>query len=245
MKRFLSIILCFNLCLTLAAMDRQAERINIIKKDTAYIFADVTMASMSEAMSQAYGQLQHKVSEWAKQTGEKQPADITPVDINSLADTILTQRIDMYRVFVYAKKEHLRQLFHGVAVQKISPSLIETDTIAQKPKEVAPEKLHRFLNQIYSDKNSSTLEKIKKAKDFFELKEILEPLKQSGEILEYGKYATMQEPEECYLIVYDKAGNILALLDKGSDKRKNLKTNKEDSIVNYRGCGAIWFKLKS
>ena len=82
-----------------------------------------------------------------------------------------------------------------------------------------------------------------KARNFFELKEIMEPLKAKGKIIDYGKYATAKNPEECYLIVYDPAGNIKAWLDKGKDTRKNLKTQKPDSIKNYRGCGAIWFKI--
>ena len=84
----------------------------------------------------------------------------------------------------------------------------------------------------------------KSAKSFFELKQIMEPLKEKGDILDYGKYATAKNPEQCYLIVYDPAGNIKAILDKGEEVRKNLNTGKEDSIKNYRGCGAIWFTIK-
>ena len=73
---------------------------------------------------------------------------------------------------------------------------------------------------------------------------IIYPLKENGDILDYGKYATAEHPELCYLIVYDPVGNICALLGKGTDVRKNLKTGKDDSIKNYRGCGAIWFTLR-
>ena len=73
----------------------------------------------------------------------------------------------------------------------------------------------------------------------------MEPLKENGDIIEYGKYATAEKPEECFLIVYDTAGNIRALLGKGTDSRWNLLTNKNDSTANYRGCGAIWFILKN
>ena len=88
------------------------------------------------------------------------------------------------------------------------------------------------------------IEQIKKAKNFFELKQIMEPLKEKGDILDYGKYASAEKPEDCYLVVYDPAGNIKALLGKGEDLRQNLKTGKDDSIKNYRGCGAIWFTIK-
>lgn len=83
--------------------------------------------------------------------------------------------------------------------------------------------------------------RVKKARNFFDLKNVLPPLKDEGLITNYGKLATAENLEECYLIVYDAAGNIKALLGKGVETRMNLKTGKEDSLDNYRGCGAIWF----
>ena len=76
------------------------------------------------------------------------------------------------------------------------------------------------------------------------IKVAMQPLKENGDIIDYGKFATAEHPELCYLIVYDPAGNICALLGKGEDVRPNLKTGRDDSIKNYRGCGAIWFTLK-
>lgn len=72
----------------------------------------------------------------------------------------------------------------------------------------------------------------------------MEPLKEKGEITGYGKYATAKDPAICYLVVYDPAGNLVAWLGKGESVRKNLKTGKNDSEKNYRGCGAIWFTIK-
>jgi DNA polymerase III epsilon subunit-like protein len=31
----------------------------------------------------------------------------------------------------------------------------------------------------------------------------------------------------------------------GKEERQNLKTGKLDSIENYHGCGAIWFRIKA
>lgn len=114
----------------------------------------------------------------------------------------------------------------------------------EKKDSLVSAKVISLLKTNYLGKKGGVIEQIKKAKNFFELKQIMEPLKQKGDILDYGKYATANNPENCYLIVYDPAGNIKALLDKGEKVRKNLKTGKEDSIKNYRGCGAIWFTIK-
>ena len=121
----------------------------------------------------------------------------------------------------------------GVEKKKESPEAKEP--ARQKPKN--PESVMKLPNP-------QVLEKIKRARNFFELKDIMEPLKKQGDIIDYGKYATIQNPAECYLIVYDPAGNIKALLGKGEENRQNLKTGKADSISNYRGYGAIWFTIK-
>lgn len=122
-----------------------------------------------------------------------------------------------------------------------------TDTIlsqiSEKKDTVANGEIRSILRKSFWGKKGGVIEQIKKAKNFFELRQIMEPLKEKGDIKDYGKYATAEKPEECYLVVYDPAGNIKALLGKGDKVRPNLKTGKDDSIKNYRGCGAIWFTI--
>lgn len=255
MKRLPIIISCFCLSLMAIAMDRQLERINSIKKDAAYLYSDVTMSTPEDAASQAYELLQREVFAWTAEVGEEKPDSITIVDINSLADTIMARRANMYRVFAYVKKEHVLQLFRGEEIKKepndpktetvaapVTEPIVVKDSLPQKDT-VVSESVRHLLMQNYLGRKGGVLEQIKKAKTFFELKDIIEPLKKSGDITDYGKFATAEKPEECYLIVYDPAGNIRALLGKGTETRKNLKTGKDDNIANYRGCGAIWFKL--
>ena len=126
------------------------------------------------------------------------------------------------------------------------------DTVSKKSVENSPEtndsviandSIRNLLFKNYLGRKGGVIEQIKKARNFFELKQIMEPLKQKGDITDYGKYATALKPEDCYLIVYDPAGNIKALLGKGKKVRTNLKTGQDDNIDNYRGCGAIWFLL--
>lgn len=128
---------------------------------------------------------------------------------------------------------------------KESPEPVDTvksQTPAKKDT-VANKDIRTVLKNSFWGKKGGVIEQIKKAKNFFELKQIMEPLKDKGDIKDYGKYSTAEKPEECYLVVYDPAGNIKALLGKGDKVRQNLKTGKDDSIKNYRGCGAIWFTI--
>ncbi len=88
------------------------------------------------------------------------------------------------------------------------------------------------------------LEKILQVRSFYDLEKTMKPLKEEGKIVDFGKYTTMSDPANSYLIIYDQEANIKAVLGKGTDSRKNLKTGANDSEKNYRGCGAIWYKVK-
>ena len=129
------------------------------------------------------------------------------------------------------------------AIDSIAIARNDTTMIHEKKDSLVSKKVLNLLKNNYLGRKGGVIEQIRKAKNFFELKQIMEPLKQKGEIIDYGKYDTAKKPEDCYLIVYDPAGNIKAFLGKGEKVRWNLKTGKEDSIKNYRGCGAIWFTI--
>ena len=65
-------------------------------------------------------------------------------------------------------------------------------------------------------------------------------VKQSS-IAQYGKYKERPHNGEYYLIVYNREGTIPACLKFISGNVTNVATGEEDSIQNYKGCGAYWF----
>lgn len=267
MKRLSMMILLLSMVLMVSALDKRQTQINTIKKSKEYLYSDITMSTIESAASQAFDELQMEIFTWATDRADKKPGSaVSPQDINKLIDTIMVRRADMYRIFAYVKKVKLVPLFSDwnlVLLDSLDSDegklrgLPDGSDLAEnsKPKEeskdslakdsVVNKKVLAKLRNNYLGRKGGVIELIKKAKNFFELKQIMEPLKQKGEIVDYGKYATAKKPEDCYLIVYDPAGNIKALLGKGEEVRQNLKTGKEDSIMNYRGCGAIWFTLKN
>lgn len=262
------LLLC--MVLTISALDKRQTQINTIKKSKEYLYSDITTSTQEGAASQAFERLQQEVLIWATDRADKKTDRYpSPVEINKLIDTIMVRRADMYRVFAYVKKVKLVPLFSEWNLvlqdeldgdqneedksQEIEPQpelkpLSESepkpsprDSVQHKDSVVASKDVRDLLKNNFLGKKGGVIEQIKKAKNFFELRQIMEPLKEKGDIADYGKYATAQKPEDCYLVVYDPAGNIKALLGKGKDVRKNLKTGKDDSVKNYRGCGAIWF----
>ena len=258
MNRIVTIISLFCFVLMAHAQDELHAKINRIKKSKEYLYSDMTMSTQEDATSQALDLLHQEIVTWASDRADKKINHYpSPVEINKMIDTIMVRRADMYRVFAYVKKFKLVPLFSKWDIVLLDDydtdegnvsedkSKKEEIIIPEEPKDsVVNKEIRTLLKNHFVARDGGVIEKVKKAKTFFELKQIMEPLKEKGDILDFGKYATAKNPENCYLIVYDPAGNIKALLDKGEDVRRNLNTGKNDSIKNYRGCGAIWFTIK-
>ena len=70
-------------------------------------------------------------------------------------------------------------------------------------------------------------------------------LKEEGRLRAYGKYASLPENEPCYIFVYDRDGNIVAVLRQSENGlHYNLRSQNDDNVKNYKNCGAIWLQLK-
>lgn len=234
MKKTLIIQLLALLPLSLFASDSIVAKINAIKKCSDYLYAEATMKTQQEAEALAFEMLLSEVDNWANSDNCAQKRSFSKNEIRNLADTIVAQRANMIRVFAY------------IAKQKLTPD-VKKEVVKKRPPVKRPNMLNKDIMQLIQKKlvpppADNVVESIRRAKDFFELKEILPKLKERGLISDFGKYATATEPEKCQLIVYDIAGNIRAFLDKGNEERMNLLTGKPDNINNYRGCGAIWIK---
>ena len=70
----------------------------------------------------------------------------------------------------------------------------------------------------------------------------LQQMKAEGKLESYARYAQLDNPEACYLAIYNKEGKVLAILSPGSDRR-NVATGRPDGVKNYSGCGAIGFMV--
>ena len=245
MKRIIIICLILLPAIKVAALDNRQKQINDIKKDRLYLYADITKATPDEALSHAVKLLQETVVIWVSERTGCMEIQMSGNWIENHYDTIMVMRANMYRVFAYAKKETLLPLFKQYNLSLVDSLDCEQNKVkASNDTILANERVRRLLKNNYLGRTDGVIDKIKKAKNFFELKEIMEPLRAKGDITDYGKYASTDNLEECYLIIYDPAGNIKAILGKGEEERENLKTGKMDLISNYRGCGAIWFKIK-
>lgn len=200
-----------------------AKNINAIKRDTMYIYAEATMKDLNEAFVGARAILEMKVGDWVHSQRPNEEIDVCIVKAKDHLVQLETRRGDYYRAFVYVRKNDIMPVTdrNEVAVFNVSSP--------QRPP----------LLELTSEE-----EQMKQIESFYEIEPYIKGLKSNGRLAAYGKYATLPEDEDCHLFVYDKQGNISALIRKSGSTQYNLNTLKEDNVKNYKNCGAIWFQLK-
>lgn len=258
MKKGVLIWMACCICQMAFAIDKRLDEINTIKKDPAYLYAESTMKSADEALQVARDLLRDEIIRWTAEELDEPMDSIQAHKLSRDADIMMMNRAGLKRLFVYIKKEVVFPLYKAeTPTEEPKPALVIPEpqpatplpepAVTPNDSSLVNDTIKQVLMKHFAPKPikkpGSVILKVMKAKNFFELKEVMEPLKKSGEILDYGKYLTAKNIADCYLIVYDPAGNIVAWLDKGEKVRKNLKTGKDDAISNYHGLGAIWFTI--
>ena len=224
--------------------------INRIKRDKDYLYGEATLENKEAALKLANELLEVEIKNWAAKKDSK-ISSVLASKIFEYADTILLQRHNMVRAFVYVKTSNLKAIKGKNMTVKIEPDKPLTKPIVQaeeapqpKAEPKAPVVKEEPKQPKVKTPADEVIEKLKAVGSFHDLEAVIKPLKDEGKITEYGKYTTMKDPAGSYLIVYDQQGGIKALLGKGVKSRRNLKTGLDDSETNYHGCGAIWLKIK-
>ena len=244
-KSFLTLFLTFYL-VTISNAQTAAEvnkSINKVKRDTIYIYAESTTKDLNEAYTNARAILEMQVGEWVQKQHPSEGIELCIVKAKEHFMQLDTRRGELYRAFVYVKKSDIMPVSDKseVTVFEVAPSTRQSQV------EVAPAiivteeapKEEKAIVQLTSEEIQ-----MKQVKSFYEVEPYIKGLKSKGKLNGYGKYATMPQGQDCHLFVYDKQGNISALIRKSGNLQYNLNTLKEDNVKNYKNCGAIWFQLK-
>lgn len=215
-------------CLSLSAVwagdvDDVKKQINKIKKSSQYIYAESTAPTEADARAYAEERLYDEVNKWvATQKKLKGSANLVVNNRKELWTTLSMPRgSNMFRYFVYVKKSDILPTENAVVIANENLPAVE-----EKLQPTLPEAI-----QVVADYT-----------DYYKMAEKVKQLKEEGKIEEYARYASLDDPDECYLVIYNKEAQVVAVLTPGPE-RLNVKTGKPDGIANYRGCGAIGIKV--
>ena len=221
------------------------KNINKVKRDTMYIYAEATMKDLNEAYNGARAILEMKVGDWVRNQHPDEGIELCIVKAKEHFVQLETRRGDFYRAFVYVRKSDIMPV-----ADKSEVTVLEVAPVKQSNQPIAQPAIIIEGEAPVQIEKAPTLEltpeekQMKLVRSFYDVEPYIKGLKSKGLLKEYGKYATMPTNEDCHLFVYDKQGNISALLRKNGHTQYNLNTLKEDNVKNYKNCGAIWFQLK-
>ena len=218
--------------------------INRVKRDTMYIYAEATMKDLNEAYNGARAILEMKVGDWVRNQHPNEGIEVCIVKAKEHFVQLETRRGDFYRAFVYVRKTDIMPVADKseVTVFEVAP-VVQPNRVEAAPAIIVEDEPIEVEESPVLELTSEE-KQMRQIRSFYEVEPYIKGLKSKGKVNKYGKYATMPEDENCHLFVYDKQGNISALLRKVGTIQYNLNTLKEDNVKNYKNCGAIWFQLK-
>lgn len=212
--------------------EEQKKEINKIKKSSLYLYAETTMPDKEEAMMTAIDMLKDEAQRWVSEKKKKQETDVdwevVMTNVTQSYNKIELPRGNMYRAFAYVKKSDVITGKNVIVSDvKMPESKVEEIKEAPDPQPAEqPEAIKRLLA----------------LKMYDEVPACVETLKKEGLITEYNRYASLPNPDDYVLIIYNRAGEVEAILSEGAE-RINMRTLQADGVANYKGRGAIGVKL--
>ena len=221
LRNLLGALLLGATALTAGADDHKDVRkeINRIKKNSSYLYAEATAPSEANARSAAELKLFDAISEWVE--GQRKVRNSSNLIVNNRSELwtslSMPRGSNMYRYFIYVKKK----------------DIIPTDNavVIANPKQPA-------VDKQLQDEIPAPIAELAACKRYADLAAKLKVLESQGKLKHYARYANLTNPETNYLFIYNRDGDVVAVLTPGAE-RTNVRTGKADGIVNYRGCGAI------
>lgn len=208
------------------SVEEQKRQINTIKKNSSYIYAEATLENEQDALDLAQELLYQRINEYiATKKKFRDAKETVVINQNYASEQIKLPRGNMYRAFMYVKKS----------------DIIPTENAVVGHVEVKEDEQSSV--ELIQDNSENVIKTICDLETLADMRSELARLKQEDKIVSYAKYSELASPENFILIIYDKHGQVKAVLSEGK-QRINLNTNQPDNIKNYKGTGAVGVKLK-
>lgn len=247
-------IVCFYLLFVLGIFAQKSneqtkKEINKIKISRSYLCAEATMPTLKEAEELAYELLINEINQWlSEQKKQIQTKQIVLQDIKSCTESLEMERGINIRAFIYIKKKDIIPIYgNGLVLTKEEEGMDNdspTSEVAAQPDSVEAESDTPPSETEQPITAVDPMQRIIAATNMDDIKLIFNELKQQNKI-EYGKYTSLdQNISDTCLLLYNREGKIVAVLDKGDNSRMNLQTKQPDKMTNYNGNAIYWFIIK-
>lgn len=215
--------------------DELKKEINKIKKSSQYLYAETTMNEPEEALSTALEILMKDAQKWVAENKKlnDQDVDLVLTNLSQRYEKVELPRGGMFRAFVYVKKSDIFLAHNTIVTDGPQIAFGETEV------EVLPKKTIEQKQRNYPE----AIQQLLGLRNYEEVPPCLESLQKAGQITDYKRYASLQNPDRYVLIIYNRQAEVEAILSEGPD-RINYRTGEPDGVANYKGRGAIGVQLR-
>lgn len=243
----------------------EQQEINAIKSDTNFLYSTGTsISSAEEAYENAKDLLGLEIEQWLK---ENHAQDITGYVAKSKEkmSRIQTKRGNLFRVFAYVNKSEILTYLkdENVVVVELGGSSAgsskETGSLkkmTENPVSTKPLELQSTVEKI-SGTNVVVLgapstnvltsyeRRLLEIKRFTMLNDFINQGRADETIVEIGKYSNLPKSGVVYAFIHNREGDIEACMKVLDGEAINMLTGNKENISTYKGCGAIWIKVKN
>lgn len=236
------------------AQQSDTKKINSIKRNSQYLYAEATMNTEEEAYQVAEELLTTYINEYIESKKKLNKAESVIVkDIASKCEKIQMTRGEMSRVFLYVKKSDIIPAENSMTLIKPeSPdSTFDTGEVPPAVIEVLPTNGNQFSDNMVAGEaprlseawQQNVIDELMLVSSLTEARALLNRLKAEYKIKRYGSYDECKSPANSFWLIADGNGTLQTILGPGTGQRTNFKTLQYDSLENYSGLNAIWFTL--
>lgn len=220
---------------------QELQTINAIKSNVDFLYATGTSpVSAEEASANAKDLLALEIEQWLKECATDSAAiDGYVAKSREHLLSIQTRRGKLYRVFALVKKKNVLPFYkeETILVADLERKALQMDTVASVPTQAVevPEPAFRPTSEELPLLEIHRFEQIKE----FVLRE-----QERGTVVAAGKYKDMPAEGTLYLFIYNREGAVPACLKVYDGEMINLATGQKETLERYKGCGAIWIRMK-
>ena len=230
------------------SQESDSKKINKIKRDSQYLYAEATMKDAQEAHNTAIELLNGYIDEYVQTKKKYKSSDnIIIKDIEKNSQKIQMNRGEMVRVFVYVKKSDIIPADNSTMRQN-----------AGKQEDTTGKKLQSEVTPITSDGQDivgdpslrlsipwqqDIVDNILGCSSLIEAKALMNRQKAEYKIKRIGNQANCRNAAECFWVIADDSGALVTVLGPGAETRTNFRTLQLDALENYKEMTAMWFTM--
>lgn len=132
-RRIFLLIFGLAISITLCAQQSDSKKINSIKRNPSYLYAEATMETEEEAFNTAKDALMTYIQEYIDSKKSLSNANSVIVkDIANRCERMQMMRGDMYRVLVYVKKNDIIPADNSETIDRSNTAVVKDTTVAVK-----------------------------------------------------------------------------------------------------------------